>query len=230
MSEGVNPLDRPGEIFDMALLNPNPSSSKTKDGPVYRVSFEIEKELWDEFMAANTKGMMIAAKATVVQGTEHEALEKPKKGPHGEYAKALKLSGFFRCPSVWKVLGTDKQFREWVQRQPSAFSGQYSEYVNGEGRCIAAHVRRAGESGTGHKAEYACIPLTNDEHQKQHQHGESALMPKGWWDQKRVEFVEQWGWERAREIFGVKSLSEVSPSAWLELAKEKGVENFLPRG
>jgi hypothetical protein len=38
--------------------------------------------------------------------------------------------------------GTDKQFREWVQRQPSCISGRHSEWLEtGEGRCIAAHIR-----------------------------------------------------------------------------------------
>lgn len=92
-----------------------------------------------------------------------------------------------------RLKGTDKQFREWVQRQPSCLSGRFSEYLeDGTGRCIAAHVRRARDSGTAFKAEYSCVPLTHAEHLLQHQHGESALMPKEWWDRKRLEYLQHW--------------------------------------
>lgn len=76
----------------------------------------------------------------------------------------------------------DETYRKWIQRQPSCLSGTYSEYVNGEGRCVAAHVRRASGSGTGFKGDFACVPLTQEEHLLQHQHGEESLKPKGWWD------------------------------------------------
>jgi hypothetical protein len=101
--------------------------------------------------------------------------------------------------------GTDKQFREWVQRQPSCISGQFSEYLeDGTGRCVAAHVRRARDSGTGFKAEFACVPMTHAEHLRQHQHGETAAMPyfsdsptdsqlaKEWFDAQRVRYLRTW--------------------------------------
>src|SRR5262245_14745507 len=53
-------------------------------------------------------------------------------------------------------------------------------FVNGEGRCVAAHVRRASDSGTAYKAAYSCVPLTDAEHRLQHQKGESALKPPEW--------------------------------------------------
>src|ERR1700722_7008044 len=81
--------------------------------------------------------------------------------------------------------GSDKQFREWIQRQPSCVSGRFNEYVNGEGRCVAAHVRRAGESGTGYKGEYSCVPMTQAEHLQQHQKGESAFGGKEFFDGQR---------------------------------------------
>lgn len=103
--------------------------------------------------------------------------------------------------------GNDAAFRAWTQRQASCISGGFSEYLeSGEGRCIAAHVRRAGESGTGYKSPYAVIPLTNYEHLQQHNHGELALLEryvpriggwtvedgKAWYDAKRVEYLELW--------------------------------------
>jgi hypothetical protein len=91
-----------------------------------------------------------------------------------------------------RAKGTDKAFREWVQRQPSCLSGRFSEWVDGEGRCLAAHVRRAGESGTAFKALYACVPLTRQEHDLQHQQGESALASKEWFDEQRFRYLMLW--------------------------------------
>lgn len=105
-----------------------------------------------------------------------------------------------------RAKGTDKQYREYIQHQPSCISGEFSEWVNGEGRCIAAHVRRAGESGVGCKAEYACVPLTQAEHDLQHQCGERASIEvtnnychwvtpkeaKAWFDEQRVRYLKMW--------------------------------------
>ena len=76
---------------------------------------------------------------------------------------------------------TDALFRAWVQTLPSALDGKsYSEFLEhlGEWRNPACHVRRAGESGTGYKAEFSAIPLTHDQHAFQHQRGELACLVK----------------------------------------------------
>ena len=93
---------------------------------------------------------------------------------------------------------TDKAFRAWIQCQPSCLSGKFSEYVNGEGRSVAAHVRRAGKSGIADKAPFSCVPLTQAEHLLQHQHGEAHFHPKAWWDAKVVEYRERWEREGRR--------------------------------
>lgn len=93
-----------------------------------------------------------------------------------------------------KKAGSDRQYRAWIQQQPSCISGAFSEYVHGDGRSIAAHVRRAGQSGTGYKAEYSCVPLTDREHRLyEHQKGSSSLgKNKEWFDNKRLEYLERW--------------------------------------
>jgi hypothetical protein len=88
--------------------------------------------------------------------------------------------------------GSDKSYRRWVSFQPSCISGHFSEWVDGIGRCEAAHVRRAGRSGTGYKAPYSCVPLTRQEHSDQHQHGETYLAPKEWWDAQVVKYLRLW--------------------------------------
>lgn len=80
---------------------------------------------------------------------------------------------------------TDRAFREWIQTLPSAISGKFSEWLPdiGEWRNPACHVRRAGKSGVGFKAQFSVVPLTQTEHLYQHQHGELAcllkFMPQG---------------------------------------------------
>lgn len=107
----------------------------------------------------------------------------------------------------------DQAFRKWIRTQPSCLSGNFSEHVNGEGRCIAAHVRRAGQSGTAYKAMFSCVPMTDEEHRFQHQHGEAACLTRygraamlsladpgisashfaaGWFDEQAAKYRDEW--------------------------------------
>lgn len=102
----------------------------------------------------------------------------------------------------------DKAFREWVQTQPSCVSGQFSEFVHGEGRSIAAHVRRSRDAGTGYKPLFSAVPLTDAEHRVQSNNGEAACLrkflggewhvddAKSWFDEQVVKYREEW--ERTR--------------------------------
>jgi hypothetical protein len=74
---------------------------------------------------------------------------------------------------------TDTAYRAWIQTQKSCITGNFSEYLeDGRKLCVAAHVRRAGTSGTGFKASFSCVPLTQTEHTYQHNHGELACLMK----------------------------------------------------
>jgi len=225
----IDPLDHPGEVFDLALMNPNPSSSKTKDGPVYRVSFEVERETWDLFMDADTKGMLIAAKAAVVAEEQPEATaanaDKPKKGEFGKEARDLKLCGFFRAPAVWKVIGPDQAFLDWLKLQPCAAKG----HGECEGQVVPAHVRRVADgAGTGIKPPYSAIPLCFHHHEQQHQYGEQALGGREWFEKKRIDYVEAWAWQSIREHFNIESMSQLDPELMIAWAVENSVDNYLP--
>ena len=100
---------------------------------------------------------------------------------------------------------SDKKYLEWLRTQPSCISGEYSEYVNGQGMNPACHVRRANNSGTGYKPKFSAIPLTHKEHGIQHQYGEAALLntkpiktmdelhnAKEWFEKKATEYYEKW--------------------------------------
>jgi hypothetical protein len=59
-----------------------------------------------------------------------------------------------------------KEYLEWVRGQQSIVS-QSSQYV------VAHHVRCFGWGGMGLKpSDYRVVPLTHEEHQELHQHGE----------------------------------------------------------
>jgi len=96
---------------------------------------------------------------------------------------------------------SDKAFQAWVRRQPSCISGRYSEWVNGEGRCEFAHVRRAATSGIGYKPQYSGVPLTREEHRLQHEKGEAYVLAAfgiitddaaAWFESKAEEYRIRW--------------------------------------
>lgn len=146
---------------------------------------------------------------------------------YGDHARALKLSGFTRTPDVWRALGTDADFLSWLRKQDCAARGQ------GEcgGDVVAAHVRRIADgAGMGLKPEYSAIPLCDVHHRHQHQHGESALGGKDWFDRQRMHYVSEWAWTRLRAALGVESLRDASPEVVRQWAEAKGVERYLPVG
>jgi hypothetical protein len=78
----MNPLDTQ-ELFSLELMNPNPTSSKTKDGPKYRVSFEMHKEEWQKFMDANTNGMILEFQGRVTETAKKPIGKIPEKKVKG---------------------------------------------------------------------------------------------------------------------------------------------------
>ena len=91
-----------------------------------------------------------------------------------------------------KQKGTDAEYQAWVRLWPSCLTGAYNTVENGVGRCEFAHVRRAGDSGTGYKGQYSGIPLTHDEHALTHQKGESVFCPPEWYEKQAVEYLTKW--------------------------------------
>ena len=99
----------------------------------------------------------------------------------------LVAGGFLRCRYFNSNSGgpqmnstpSDDLYRQWIQTLPSCLDNSFSEYLeDGRRLCIAAHVRRAGESGIAHKAPYSCVPMRQDQHFYQHQFGELACLAK----------------------------------------------------
>lgn len=155
---------------------------------------------------------------------------KSKKSLYGQQAKELRLSSFFRRPEVWRAVGTDQEFLDWLKTQDCCAA---KNYHNGD--IVAAHVRRvANGSGTGIKPEYSAIPLCDEHHQLQHQKGESAVAPREWWDKKRIEHLQKWCWETLKTKLGYTSWSDVPPwelLTWAEKVEVSGKDGsmWLPR-
>lgn len=91
--------------------------------------------------------------------------------------------------SPFAEYGTDEEFRVWVREQPSCLDGAMP--------CIAAHVRRAKDSGTAFKPPYRCVPLTDDQHNEQSWYSEASCLnrynprPRGWTNLAAKEWFDE---------------------------------------
>lgn len=152
--------------------------------------------------------------------------EKKTKGDHGQFAKWLVQSGFFRRPDVWKFLGTDEEFLDWLKEQDCCYHDAPDRH---DGQTVPAHVRRIADgAGTGIKPEYSAVPLCNKHHLQQHQHGESHLGGKEWFDRQRIIWIEKWCRERLRTLSGVDTLTKLSPYHLESVMRESGINVNIP--
>jgi len=173
-----------------------------------------------------------------------ERQEGSLKGRFSEEAEALHKSRVFGLVEFASAVGTDAEYHAWIQRQKSCVSHQYSEYVDGEGRCIAAHVRRASDAGTAFKPEFHQVPLTDAEHQLQHASGENEVLRragildaradagmagKDWFYEKAFSYRQRWVWETLKAQLGYDHWYDVPPATLAQWAQERGLLSKLPR-
>lgn len=216
----VNPLLEPGTVFDMELMNPNPTSSKTKDGPAYRISFEVQREAWDWFMEAQTRGMLLAAKLCRADGMSfpEEQQERPGTKEGADLASRLDASKVWHNINLWTVLChtelSREKYRKWVALQNRC-------YVCGaETEDRHPHHWRE-QVGTGRKpADCWCIPLCCKHHTGDE--GVHTLGAQTW----AARFIESnklghpkyhamqlmaaWNREAFKQWAGIKSMREVT--------------------
>ena len=210
------------------------SSSRTMVDGTLRISIDIEpndaKAAFAHFGTPTTLVAIVRMKAGEAPEQQQQK-EMPKTaGPWGDHARTLKLSSFFRTPAVWEAVGTDDQYLEWVKRQPSAKSGEFSEFHDdGNAYCVPAHVRRVAHgSGTGIKPPYSAIPLTNKEHQLTHTQGDSAIGNEAWWQERRIKYVELWCWETLKAHFGEDSWTKIHPAWLIDWAQTNNLISHVP--
>lgn len=67
-----NPLDIPGEAFQVEFWNPNPSSRRNGDGARYFLRLETSKETHDAFMEARESNLRMVGYLSVLPDTDEE--------------------------------------------------------------------------------------------------------------------------------------------------------------
>ena len=182
----------------------------------------------------------------LVLSDEDDTPVAPAEGPHAEVADMLRSSGFLADLRVAEAMGSDADYDAWVTRQPSIVSGRFNEAdAAGELRNVACHVRRAGPAGTAFKPLFAQVPMTDDEHSRQHQGGETAVYLRwarlagitvqpsraaahAWFDERLVETRARWVEERLCAELDAPGLSHIAPAALGAWARDHGVADLLP--
>lgn len=67
-----------------------------------------------------------------------------------------------------RAIAEDKKYLAWLRTQPCCLTGIMPT--------VAAHVRRSNNSGVGLKPLFSAVPLTDEVHKYQHNHGELACL------------------------------------------------------
>lgn len=217
----------------LAIMGTTVNVRTMADGTL-RIALDIQP---DEAVTAFQMFGVPGSSVAIVRLTDAAGLEavQPKndelaKGPYGEEARALVLSGFFLAPDVLKAIGSDDEFLTWLKFQKSAYSGKRDyDQASYQSYCVAAHVRRvASGAGTGIKPNYSAIPLTDEEHKLQHLKGESALGDREWWDKKRDKYVLEWARNKLKDKLTYNSWTNVPPKTLCLWAHEHGVLESVP--
>ncbi|HET8550925.1 MAG TPA: hypothetical protein VFM97_00430 [Gammaproteobacteria bacterium] len=152
---------------------------------------------------------------------------KKQKGPHSADAQALWRSSFFRSEKVWRAVGTDDEYLDWLKAQPCCVSAR--EYGPHHGDIVPMHVRRiANGAGGSHKPEYSAIAGCDKHHHLQHQSGESAVGGKDFFDTQRLSHLQKWAWDKLVSDLGFTSMTFVPPREIARWAASHGLESYLP--
>lgn len=148
---------------------------------------------------------------------------KPE-GEHGQFARSLMRTGFFRRPDVWGLAGSDENYLQWLRGQPCVSGASVLGAGPCEGDIVAAHVRRvASGAGTGIKPVYSAVPLCHRHHEMQHKSGEAVVGGKQKMDAQRVQHLERWSKEQIKKFLNVESLRQLSPDRLAQWCDRHGI-------
>lgn len=213
-------------MTDAAIIGTMTNKGRFKDGTI-RFVVDVSEE-YAELVGKMFFGVdMPVAIARLTQESSLQQSQQQAQAIYGAEAKALRLSSFFRTPDVWRAIGTDAEFLAWLRLQPCCFGTTRSAPHAGD--VVAAHVRRVSEgAGTGIKPPYCAIPLCDSHHQDAHQHGDSMLGDRDWWDRQRIEHVQAWAWSALKSQLGYEHWNQVPPHVLIEWAVKHGVQALLP--
>ncbi len=79
----------------------------------------------------------------------------------------------------------DEAYQSWVRTLPCCV-------CNAPPPSESCHVRRASRSGTGFKGWMCSVPMCHSHHAATHQHGESAVASKKWFDEQVTKYLALW--------------------------------------
>lgn len=178
------------------------------NGKLYALAL-VELDEQGEVIATAEPVKVIAPKTDVTKPYGNAA-RLLRFEPDSQYAPVIRVEAF--CAAF----GTDKDYQSWCRKQKCAKTGddQNIQY---------AHVRRG--SGTGTKPNYWGIPLRQDWHAQQHQHGEiTTFGGMEWMEKQRDNHISAW----IASKFGEPSLGFVSPARMVAHCEAKGVLTYLP--
>ena len=75
--------------------------------------------------------------------------------------------------------GSEEAYADWLRQWPSWLTNTFDQWFHGDGKSIYCHVLDVAEgSGKGYKPPFVAVPMTNLQHQNQHQHGYSYYADK----------------------------------------------------
>jgi len=240
-SMAINPTGEDDDTFhNLELLNPSPSASKPQGGECYRITFEVDRGTW--------LWMLDYVRLDDVIGARLYAGEVKEDKPDGKHSSALHRNGFLIAPPVVETLGKDADYQDWVRNKPCIVCGD-GDYYQGSLRNEYAHVRRAGDSGTGYKPVFSGIPLCHTHHALQHNQGYTELLlthrklydkldsgahlasldeAMDWLTKQAGNHLEAWAHEKLRDVLGVESLSDAAPEEIYDWALSHDLSYALP--
>lgn len=194
-----------------------------------RVQFDIEPNFKNDFLAMFPEIDSLAAIAPLNLSNHVSHGTNGYGQDYGQYFKNLFQSQFLLQPQVLKMLGTDDEYRAWIQTKKCIIC-QKQNYVEetGEMKCEAAHVRRADAFGMGMKAEFACVPLCRQHHGLQHLKGESAIGGQVFVEKNRDRYLREWGWMQLKKTFSTDSMKEIDPEVLYAWAENHDISALLP--
>lgn len=213
-------------MSDSAIIGEMTLKTRLQDG-TFRFVVDVPEQ-YESIIGSIFIGLrMPVALARLTQEAAQQTAQQQASAIYGEEAKALRLSSFFRTPDVWRAIGSDAQFLEWLRGQPCAAAKLVGAPCAGD--VVAAHVRRVSEgAGTGIKPPYCAVPMCNNHHSLSHQHGDGVIGAREWWDQQRINNVQQWAWQALKKKLGYEHWNQVPPHVLSDWAEQSGVGLLLP--
>lgn len=237
---------------DQAVFMGRTIGMKTMASGATRLTIEFDSEvkaeqdgIWTSFAAI---GSSVAVALMTPESGQAEQRRRtieanPARPTYGHVAKALRRSSILTNHEVVKHLGSDAEYQEWCRKQNCVVTNEYDwNPETGEGRCEYAHVRRAGEAGTGYKPEYSGVPLCAVIHRLQHQQGELAVLrhcppsipvkdeaaAHAWFNAQALKTLHKWAWERLKENIGADSMRHVSARRLYGWFSSLGIGHLCP--